>query len=146
MLDITIHVSASQLSGHCDVISNRLWRHQQNENRTNETRGRCVRIVFLLSFVGSLGRVRNKIMYILSIRTVSVLTRVLFWCLFSSLLRNSGNRHQNYILVSAETVRHSSTYISLYIFNSWVPKRCGSNFRNAFFKLILRVDIWGPSQ
>ena len=31
-LDITIHVIASQLFGHCDVISNRLWRHQQTEN------------------------------------------------------------------------------------------------------------------
>ena len=30
-LDITIHVIASQLSGHCDPISNRLWRHQQND-------------------------------------------------------------------------------------------------------------------
>ena len=29
-LDITIHVIESQLSGHCDVISIRLWRHQQN--------------------------------------------------------------------------------------------------------------------
>ena len=40
-LDVTIHVIASQLSGPCDVISNRLWRHQQNENRASETRGRC---------------------------------------------------------------------------------------------------------
>ena len=31
-LDVTIHVISSQLSGQCDVISNRLWRHQQNEN------------------------------------------------------------------------------------------------------------------
>ena len=31
-LDITIHVIASQLSVHCDVIGNRLWRHQQDEN------------------------------------------------------------------------------------------------------------------
>ena len=30
-LDIIIHVIASQLSGHCDVISNRLWRHQQKK-------------------------------------------------------------------------------------------------------------------
>ena len=29
-LDITCHVFASQLSGHCDVIANRLWRYQQN--------------------------------------------------------------------------------------------------------------------
>ena len=50
-------------------------------------------------------------MYVLSWRIVSALTRGLFWCLFPSLLRNSGNIHQNNSLVSAETVRHSSTYI-----------------------------------
>ena len=54
-------------------------------------------------------------MYVLSWRTVSALTRVLFWYLFPSLLRNSGNKHQNNPLVSAETVRHSSTYIILYV-------------------------------
>ena len=63
----------------------------------------------------SLCGVRNKIMYALSWWTVSVLTRVLFWYLFPSLLRNSGNKHQNNPLVSAETIRHSSTYIILYI-------------------------------
>ena len=30
-LDITIHVIASQLSCYCDVIGNRLWRHQQKQ-------------------------------------------------------------------------------------------------------------------
>ena len=55
-------------------------------------------------------------MYILSWRTVSALTWVLFWYLFPSLLHNSGNKHQNNPLVSAETIRHSSTYIILYIF------------------------------
>ena len=44
-LDITIHVIVSQLSRYCEVISNRLWRHHQNEDRTSETRGRCVKIV-----------------------------------------------------------------------------------------------------
>ena len=38
-LDITCHVFASQLPGHCDVIANRLWRHQQNVKRASETRG-----------------------------------------------------------------------------------------------------------
>ena len=47
-LDIIIHVIASQLSGHCDVNSNRLWRHQRNENRGSETRGRCVKIVVFI--------------------------------------------------------------------------------------------------
>ena len=54
-------------------------------------------------------------MYVLSWRTVSVLTRVLFWYLLPSLLRNSGNKHQNDPLVRAETIRQSSTYIILYI-------------------------------
>ena len=56
----------------------------------------------------SLCRVRNTIMYVLSWRTVSALTRVLFWYLFPSLLRNSRNKHQNNPIVSAETIRHSS--------------------------------------
>ena len=56
--------------------------------------------------------------YVLSWRTVSALTWVLFWYLFPSLLRKSGNKHQNNHLVSAETIRHSSTYIILYIFHS----------------------------
>ena len=61
----------------------------------------------------SLCRVRNKIMYVLSWWTVSVLTRALFWHLLPSLLPNFGNKHQNNPLVSAETIRHSSTYIIL---------------------------------
>ena len=61
----------------------------------------------------SLSRVRNKIMYLHPLRTASALSRVLFWCLFPSLLRNSGNKHQINPLVSAETVRHPSTYIIL---------------------------------
>ena len=115
-LDIAIDVIASQLSGHCNVIGNRLWRHQQNENWVSETQERCVKIVFLSPFMDSFCCVRNKIMYVLSWRTVSALTRVLFWCLFPSLLRNSGNKHQNNPLLSAETVRHSSTYIILYAY------------------------------
>ena len=63
----------------------------------------------------SLCRVRNKIMYVLSWRTGSALTRVLFLFLFPLLLRNSGNKHKKHPLVSVETVRHSSTYIILYI-------------------------------
>ena len=44
-LDVTIHVIASQLSGHFDIISNRFWRRQQNVDRASEPRGRCVKIV-----------------------------------------------------------------------------------------------------
>ena len=40
---------------------------------------------------------------------------MLFLCLFPSLLRNSGNKHQNKPLVSSEIYRQSSTYIILYI-------------------------------
>ena len=127
-LDITIHVIASQLSRYCDVISNRLWCHQQNEDRGGETRGRCVKIVVSSSFVDSLCRVRDKIMYVFSWRTVSALTRMLFLCVFPSLPRNSGNKHKNNPLVSAESVRHSSTYILLYI--SW-PFLCQEMQRKA---------------
>ena len=51
-LDITSHVWASQLSDHCDVINNRYWRHQQNVNRSNEVRCRCVKIVFFIIIYG----------------------------------------------------------------------------------------------
>ena len=81
-LDIIIHVIASQLSRYCDVIRNRLWRHHQNEDRASETRGRCVKIVVLSSFMEYLCRLRNKIIYVLSWQTVSALTRVLFSSLF----------------------------------------------------------------
>ena len=98
--------------------ANRLWRHQQNENWASETQGDVQRSSFLLLFLHSLRRVRNKMMYAHSWRTVYALTRVLFWCLFPSLLRNTGNKHQNKPLMSAETICHSSVYIILYI--SWV--------------------------
>ena len=56
-------------------------------------------------------------MYVLSWRTVYALVRALFLCLFPSLLRNSGNKHQNSLLVSAQTVRLLSPYIFLYVYN-----------------------------
>ena len=93
-LDITCDVFASQLSGHRDVIAIRLWRHQQNVKGASETWGLCVKILVLASFMDSLCRVRNKIMYVLLWRTVYGLTQVLFWCLFPSLLCNSGNKHE----------------------------------------------------
>ena len=146
---------ASQLSGHCDVIRNRLWRYQQNENRASETRGRCIKLVMFIVIYGFvitgdplhsraactqpcnvnthsrahcsprarlceqwghgcvnngarlcasarlcrgspvLCRVRNEIMYVLSWRTVSALTEVLFLLSIPPLLRNSGEKHQN---------------------------------------------------
>ena len=60
-LDITIHVIAQQLSGHCYGLCNRLWRHQRNINRASETRGRCVKITVLSSFMDSFCGVRNKV-------------------------------------------------------------------------------------
>ena len=65
------------ISNQCDVISNRLWRHQQNVNRAGETRVRCMKS-FLSSFMDPLCRVRNKILYVLSWLTVYAFSRVLF--------------------------------------------------------------------
>ena len=85
-----------------------LWRHQRSfvassgEGKPSEwetltiCKDRC-----FLSFMDSFCRVMNKIMPVFSWRTVSALTRVLLWCLFPSLLRNSGNKHENNPLVSA---------------------------------------------
>ena len=102
--------TASQLSGHCEVISNRLWRNLQNENRVRHGDD-LYRSSFLSSFMDC--SVRNKIMYVLSWQTDSVLTRLLLWCLFPSLLRHSGHKHQNNHLGCAETVRHSCTLFSM---------------------------------
>ena len=60
----------------------------------------------------TLCHVRNKVTYVPSSRTVSALTQVLFLCLFPLLLRN---KNKNDPLVSAETFRHSSTFIILYV-------------------------------
>ena len=54
-------------------------------------------------------------MYVLEWRIVSALTRGLFWCLFPELRSNEGNKYQNNPRVSAETVRHESTYIILFL-------------------------------
>ena len=49
--------------------------------------------------------------------TMTSVILVLCWCLFPSLLRNSGNKHKNNPLLSTGTIRHSSTHIILYIFD-----------------------------
>ena len=54
-------------------------------------------------------------MYVPEWRTVSVLTKGLFWCLFHELRSNEGNKHQNNTRVSTGTVRHESTYIILFL-------------------------------
>ena len=56
-----------------------------------------------------------RIMYVLSWRTVSALTRGLFLCLFPELRSNEGNEHKNNTRVSAEAVRHESTCIILFL-------------------------------
>ena len=53
--------------------------------------------------------------HVLEWRTVSALTRVLFWCLFPELRSNEGNKHQNNTRVSDKTVRLESTYIILFL-------------------------------
>ena len=114
-------------SRYCVTIVWPLWRHQQSivtssaQRKPGERRrhGDDVSLSsFLSSFMDSLCRVRNKTMYVLSRRTISAHTRVLFWNLFPSLLRNPGNKHQNNPLMSTETVCHSSAYIILYVIPS----------------------------
>ena len=81
--DITIHGIAPQWPGHCDVIGNRLWRYQQNVNRTSETQCRCVKIIIFIIIYGLLFHVRNWGMYVFSWWMVyALLTWVLFQCLF----------------------------------------------------------------
>ena len=77
----------------------------------------CKDHCFLSSFMDSLCRVRNEIKYVLLWQTVSALVWVLSWYLFPLLRRNLGNKHQNNPFVSTEIVRHSSTYIILYLSN-----------------------------
>ena len=119
----------------CNVIS------RMNAERVRH-RDDVLRSSFLSSFLDSLCRVRNKIMYVLSWRTVSVLTRVFFWCLFTSFVRNSGIKHQNDPLASAETVRHSSTYFILYILSDPSINALGVTLDD---KLQWRTCFWdGP--
>ena len=82
-------------------------------------------------------------MYVLSWRTVFALTpRVLFWCLFSSLLRNSGNKHKNNTLVSTETVRHESTYIILYFEKMLTSSANGGYLSQLYHVYKVRFDLW----
>ena len=94
-LDIAVHELTSQVSGHCDVISNRLWRPQQNASRALETRGRCAKIFVFIVIYG-----------------------FIILCLFPDLLSNVGNKHQSNPVVGPKTVRHSSSYITPYLFIS----------------------------
>ena len=130
-LDITIHVIAPQLSGHSDVISNGLWRHQQNENWACETRGQCVKIVVFIviyGFVMSCKKWNN---------VCTLVTNCI--CAHSSVIlvfiSRVANKHQNNTLMSAETVRHSSTYIILYIYMGQVKA-----LRLSCYLVLLSID------
>ena len=69
---------AAQLSGHCDITSNRLT----SEYRASDTRGRFVKIVFFIVIYGFVMLCKNRITHRLSWRTVFAPTRVLFWYFF----------------------------------------------------------------
>ena len=108
--DVTIHVITSQLSGHCDIISNQLWHHQQNENQARH--GDDVpKSSFSSSFMDTLCCVRNKITYVLSWRTVSVCTRVLFWYLFPELEINTKKPSREHWSSSSHEYIHYSLFI-----------------------------------
>ena len=122
-LDIIIHVIASQLSCHCDVISNWLWRHQQNEKPGQwNTKTMCKdKIVVFIAIYG----------FVISCKKWnSVCTLVTnCFCANSSviLLRNLGNKHQIHSLVSTETICHSSTYVILYMLNCLGCRDCSQS-------------------
>ena len=96
--DITICVIAPQLTGHCDVISNRLWVHQQNVNRATGTRDRCVTIIVSIVIYG----------FVMSCKKWNnICTPMTNWrCSQSSGIVGFMFKHQNNPLVSASTVRH----------------------------------------
>ena len=118
-LNITFHVLAPQLSGNCDVISNRLRRHLQNLFRAGEKRCRCVRIVVFFVIYSSACRVRNKMIYVPSWQAVSVLTRVLFLCLlFISQTRKQPSRQRR------NTSQLECIHYSLYQWKSRLQSVC----------------------
>ena len=104
-LNIIFHLHSSQLPSqlwyhhqrytiNCDFVIS-MWTDQVMHD------GNVWKSSFSLLFMGSSCHIRNKIMYILSWHLANALTLGLFWCLFPSWLHNSGNKHQNYPLVSA---------------------------------------------
>ena len=117
-MDINFHAIASQLSGHCDLITNRFWRLQQNVKRTSEAWRWCVKIVVFIviyEFVLSCKK-WNNVFDLVTKYLCTHFYALLFWCVCPSLLRKSGNKHQNNPVVSTLTVRHSSKYIIRYVF------------------------------
>ena len=82
-----------------------LWRNMQETQRCRISYKTSVKL--WVSFIAESCR-------ILEWRTVYALKRGIFWCLFPELQSNEGNEHQNNSLVSAWTVRHKSTNITLF--------------------------------
>ena len=106
-LDFIIHVIASQLSRHSDIISNRLWCHQHNEDQ--ERHGDDVlRSSFFTSFMDSLCCVRNNIMYVQYSCDKLFLRSLECFCVYfpHCFATREINTVKNNPLVSAETVRH----------------------------------------
>ena len=98
----------------CDVISRMKTERVRHGDKVS-------RSSFLSSFMDSFCRVRNRIMYVHWRRTVSALTRVLFWCLFPLLLRNCGNKHQ--------------------ITFSWAPKQFITRVHTVFSIFFIDVSV-----
>ena len=116
-LDIPFHVLVSQLSGHCNA-RNILWRHQHNVNRASDTRGWFVKIVILTVTYGFVMSCKKWNNVLLSWQTISVLTPVLFWCIFP---RCCANREIN----TKITLEWALEYIlSLFIY-SWQTRGVG---------------------
>ena len=63
----------------------------------------------------SLYHVKNEIVYVLSWWIVYALTEVLFCCLFRSLLRNPGNKHQTLLWVQKQFATRVHTLFSIYL-------------------------------
>ena len=76
-------------------------------------------------------------MYVLEWRTVSALTRGLFLCLFPELRSKEGNKHKNNTRVGAETVRHESTYIILFL--TWHNKFISDYKNDNLYTVIIPV-------
>ena len=88
-LEFTIHVIASQLSRYCDVISNRLLRHQQKKDHVSETRRQCVKlIVFIVIYIFVMSCKKYNNVCSLMTNCFCAHSSVIIVCSFPSLLRN----------------------------------------------------------
>ena len=115
-LNLTFHGLALQLSGHCDFISNIMWRHQKNE----WDMGRVCEEHCFYRLVWTSFRVRNNIIYIYirALVTNCLCAHLsLFWCLFPSALLNSGtNTKITLSWAHKQFTTHLSTYNIFYMY------------------------------